>query len=78
MMSLQRRRVLELAAGAAMQAVRGLFTYNLLAAVYLGYLRGSGSFAGDLLWPAAVLHGLLAVLLARPAYVSLAGRQRPQ
>jgi hypothetical protein len=49
-------------------AVRALFIYNLLAAVYLGYLRVGGGFAGVLLWPAAALHGVLAVLLAGPVY----------
>jgi hypothetical protein len=48
-------------------AIRALFVYNLLAGVYLGYLRVGGAFAGYLLWPACVLHVLLALLLARPA-----------
>ena len=48
-------------------AVRALFTYNLLGAVYLGYLRASGEFVAFLLWPACALHAVLAVLLARPA-----------
>ncbi len=46
----------------------GLFTYNLLAALYLGYLRVGGGFAGYLLWPACVLHALITLLLIRPAY----------
>jgi hypothetical protein len=49
-------------------ALRGLFVYNLLAAVYLGYLPASGEFAGFLLWPACALHAVLAVLFARPAF----------
>jgi len=48
-------------------AVRALFTYNLLGAVYLGYLRASGEFVAFLLWPACALHAVLALLLARPA-----------
>src|ERR1035437_3972078 len=52
---------------ATAQATRALFTYNLLAAVYLGYLRVGGGFDSYLLWPACALHALLAVLLARPA-----------
>jgi len=48
-------------------AVRALFTYNLLGALYLGYLRASGEFVAFLLWPACALHAVLAVLLARPA-----------
>ena len=49
-------------------AVRALFAYNLLAALYLGYLRVSGEFVAFLLWPACALHAVLAVLFARPAY----------
>jgi hypothetical protein len=49
------------------QAIRALVVYNLLAGLYLGYLRVAGEFAGYLLWPACVLHVVLALLLARPA-----------
>ena len=52
------------------QATRALFVYNLLAGVYLGFLRVAEGFAGYLLWPASVLHILLAVLFARPAFVN--------
>jgi len=45
-----------------------LFTYNLLAGLYLGYLRVGGGFVSYLLWPACLVHLLLALLLARPAY----------
>jgi hypothetical protein len=50
------------------QAISALFTYNLLAALYIGFLGVDGGFAGYLLWPACVLHGVLAILLVRPAY----------
>jgi hypothetical protein len=50
------------------RATSALFTYNLLAAFYIGYLGVSGGFTGYLLWPACVLHALLAILLAHPAY----------
>lgn len=50
------------------QATSGLFTYNLLTALYIGYLGAAGGFSGDLLWPACLLHTALAFLLARPAY----------
>jgi len=50
------------------QAALGLFTYNLLAALYIGSLGVVGGFAGYLLWPACVPHGVLAILLARPSY----------
>jgi hypothetical protein len=54
---------------ATQATVRGLFSYNLLAALYLGYLRIAGGFAGYLLLPAFVLHALLAFLLLRPTHV---------
>jgi hypothetical protein len=56
------------------QATRALFTYNLLAAFYLGYLRVGAGFVSYLLWPACVLHALLAAWLARPVYTI--GRHR--
>jgi hypothetical protein len=52
---------------ATRQATRALFVYNLLAGIYLGYLRVGGGFVGYLLWPACVLHIVLGLLLARPA-----------
>ena len=55
----------------AAQSIRGLFVYNLLAGLYLGYLRVGGGFSGFLLLPACVLHLLLAILFARPAYKSM-------
>jgi hypothetical protein len=42
-----------------------LLTYNLLTALYLGYLGVMAGFSGYLLWPACVLHALLALLLVR-------------
>jgi len=56
-------------------ATTALFIYNLLSSVYLGYLGGSGDFAGILLWPACFLHGLLMLLLAAPAYKALRSGQ---
>lgn len=55
-------------------AVRALFFYNLTAAVYLGYLRIGGEFAGILLLPASILHALLALAFAHPAYRSFNDR----
>jgi len=49
------------------QAVRALVIYNLLAGVYLGYLRVGGGFVSYLLWPACALHLVLGLLLARAA-----------
>jgi hypothetical protein len=48
-----------------------LFTYNFLAAIYLGYLRTGGGFVSHVLWPVCALHALLALLLARPAYTKI-------
>ena len=63
------------------QAVRALFIYNLLAALYLGYLRAGAGFVSYLLWPACVLHALLTILLAiqhkretRPEYLGTTSR----
>jgi hypothetical protein len=43
---------------------RALLVYNLLAAVYLGYLRVGEGFVSYLLWPACILHVVLTILLA--------------
>jgi hypothetical protein len=56
---------------ATAHATRALFLYNLLAALYLGYLRVGGDFVSFLLWPACLLHAVLAILFARPAYGTL-------
>jgi len=52
------------------QPIRALFFYNLMAACYLGYLKFGGEFSSFLLLPACALHGLLALLFARPVYKS--------
>jgi len=50
-------------------AIRALFIYNLLAAVYLAYLRIGGGFVGAvLLWPVCVIHFLFALLLGRATF----------
>jgi hypothetical protein len=58
------------------QTARALLIYNLLAALYLGYLRVGGGFVSYLLWPASILHAVLTILLAvqnkrgsRPGYL---------
>jgi len=56
------------------QAVRALFFYNLVAACYLAYLRIGSEFSSFLLVPVSVLHGLVALLFARPAYKSVVDR----
>jgi hypothetical protein len=44
-------------------ALRAMLTYNLLVSMYLLYLGARGEWAGRLLWPAVVIHAVLAVLL---------------
>lgn len=46
-------------------ALRALFAYNLLATLYLAYLRLAGESVGSLLGLAVALHGVLTFLLAR-------------
>ena len=48
-----------------------LFLYNLLACLYLCYLRVGGGFTGYVLWLAVGLHAVLTLLLARPAFVAI-------
>ena len=45
-------------------ALRAMLTYNLLIALYLAYLGTAGHLGGLLLWPAVVLHAIVALLLA--------------
>jgi hypothetical protein len=54
--------------GASAQTIRALFLFNLLTALYLGYLKVGGGFVSYLLLPACLLHAVLAILLARPAF----------
>ncbi len=53
------------AESSARPAVRGLLTYNVLAAIFFLYVAVSREFMGLLLWPAAALHTALAFLFAR-------------
>jgi hypothetical protein len=59
------------------QAGSALLTYNVLTALYLGYLGVVAGFSGYLLWPACVLHGLLALLLARSQMVPAVWQPTP-
>jgi hypothetical protein len=43
----------------------GMLTYSAAVTLYLAYLGLAGGFGGVLLWPAVVLHLMLATLLAR-------------
>lgn len=53
-----------------------LFLYNLLAALYLAYLRFGGGVFGSLLLPACLVHGIIAILLARPTYQQINSKLR--
>jgi hypothetical protein len=48
----------------AAPAIRGMLVYNALIAVYLTYVGIVLELHGLLLWPAALLHALVALLLA--------------
>jgi len=48
-------------------ARRGLLLFSALCAAYLIYRGIRGGATGPLLWPAALTHAALAILLARPA-----------
>jgi hypothetical protein len=62
-------------AEASRSALTALFGFSVLTAVYLVYLGIFKHLAGPLLWPATVLHLVIAILLAR---ASLAGSQSGQ
>lgn len=47
------------------QALRAMFLYNLLVAIFFIYFGLSSSLVGILLWPVAILHIGFAVLLFR-------------
>jgi hypothetical protein len=49
---------------ASRTAALAMLTYNLLVAIYFLYLGLHGEWVGVLLWPAAVLHGIVTILLA--------------
>lgn len=50
-------------AGAGSPAFRAMLVYNVLIALYLAYLGTVGGMGGLLLWPAVVLHAVVALLL---------------
>ena len=43
----------------------GMLTYGVLVTLYLAYEGFTGGSVGNLLWPAVVVHVILAVLLTR-------------
>jgi hypothetical protein len=48
--------------------LRAMLIYNLLATVYLGYLRFSNESVGRLLLPAIAVHAVLAILFIGVAF----------
>jgi len=62
--------------GVAASPLRALLVFSVLVALYLVYLGiGSGS-VGPLLWPAAVLHSVVAIFLARTWVISSPSKGR--
>ena len=47
------------------QALRAMFLYNLLVAIFFTYIGVTSSLVGILLWPVAILHLGIAVILFR-------------
>ena len=47
----------------ASRALHAMWCYSLVITLYLAYLGIRGEWVGCLLWPAAVLHAILTVLL---------------
>ena len=46
-------------------ALCGMLTYSTLAAAFFAYLGIRSHWVGPLLWPAVVLHAVMAILLGR-------------
>jgi len=51
-------------AGNVAAAVRGMLLYNAGIALYLAYVGTVGHLGGPLLWPAVLIHAVVAALLA--------------
>ncbi len=49
----------------AASSLRALLVFSVLVAFYLVYLGIRGNLVGPLLWPAAILHSVVAIFLAR-------------
>jgi hypothetical protein len=56
---------LAIACWPGLTALCGMLTYSVLATAFLGYLGIRGNWVGPLLWPAVVLHAVIAILLGR-------------
>jgi len=46
-------------------ALCGMLTYSVLATAFLAYVGIRGHWVGPLLWPAVVLHAVIAIFLGR-------------
>ena len=53
------------AEGASAASLQALLVFSVLVAFYLVYLGIGSSLVGPLLWPAVVLHSVVAIALAR-------------
>ncbi len=62
---------------ATLQPVRAMLLYNGGLAFYLVWLGTAGHLAGPLLWPAAIIHGVVAALLARPLSPGAGAQSNP-
>jgi hypothetical protein len=51
--------------GAGQVGLAALFVFSLLTTIYLFYVGVRGELVGLMLWPAAVVHAGLTVILAR-------------
>jgi len=61
---------------ASSQALGGMLTYSVIAALYLAFLGINGNWVGSLLWPAVMVHAILTILLARAWYKDERTRQK--
>jgi hypothetical protein len=58
-------------------AFRGMLVYNVLIALFLLYLFKVGHLGGVLLWPAVVLHAVVALLLLWTWRTARQGSRQP-
>lgn len=52
--------------GMLLRSLRGMAVYNVMIAMYLGYVGAVDRVRGPLLWPAVAIHAVVTVLLIRP------------
>jgi len=61
---------LAIACWPGLTALCGMLTYSALATAFLAYLGIRGHWVGPLLWPAVVLHVVMAIFLGRAMLMS--------